>query len=58
MILQLYLIHWPVPFKYTGLQALFPRNPENNDEVDINRDISIADTWKGMYIFSVIRSLK
>ncbi|KAH6889295.1 NADP-dependent oxidoreductase domain-containing protein [Thelonectria olida] len=46
--LDLYLIHWPVAFKYTDLQELFPRRAENKDEVELNRNVSIVDTWKAV----------
>ncbi|KJZ72082.1 Aldehyde reductase 1 [Hirsutella minnesotensis 3608] len=44
--LDLYLIHWPVAFKPGN--KLFPRSAENKDEVELDRGVSIAQTWKAM----------
>ncbi|KAL1974803.1 hypothetical protein VTN31DRAFT_5007 [Thermomyces dupontii] len=47
--LDLYLVHWPVAFKSNGdIFNLFPRSPENNNQVDIDDDVSLVDTWKAM----------
>ncbi|GAA5842531.1 hypothetical protein JCM3766R1_002619 [Sporobolomyces carnicolor] len=45
--LDLYLIHWPVPFVPEGDLAknLFPKE---NDECKIDTETSIIDTWKAM----------
>lgn len=42
---QLYLIHWPVAFKQNG-RVLMPKKNEN--EVDLDMDVSLVDTWKAM----------
>ncbi|KFH43048.1 Glycerol dehydrogenase-like protein [Hapsidospora chrysogenum ATCC 11550] len=44
--LDLYLIHWPVAFP-TG-DALFPTEPDNKDEVALDKGVSISDTWEAM----------
>lgn len=41
---QLYLIHWPVAFKPGD--SLFPKT-NNDTEVDLDRGVSISETWKG-----------
>ncbi|KAI5457038.1 NADP-dependent oxidoreductase domain-containing protein [Mariannaea sp. PMI_226] len=46
--LDLYLIHWPVAFKHHGLNVLFPRDPQNEEEVEISQEVSIVQTWKAM----------
>ncbi|TFK22573.1 aldehyde reductase 1 [Coprinopsis marcescibilis] len=44
--LDLYLIHWPVSFP-PG-RGLFPLNPKDSEEVDIDDSTSLVDTWKAM----------
>jgi L-glyceraldehyde reductase len=44
--LDLYLVHWPVAFP-PG-RGLFPAHPSKEGYVDIDREISIVDTWKAM----------
>lgn len=44
--LDLYLIHWPVAF--AAGDNLFPKVSGNDDEVDIDRNVSIVDTWKAL----------
>ncbi|GAA5824900.1 hypothetical protein JCM10212_001636 [Sporobolomyces blumeae] len=45
--LDLYLIHWPVPFVAEGDLAknLFPKE---NDETKIDTETTVVDTWKAM----------
>jgi diketogulonate reductase-like aldo/keto reductase len=46
---QLYLIHWPTAFKSKrDILKLFPLRADGL--VDIDDDISIVDTWKGMLL--------
>lgn len=44
--LDLYLIHWPVHFKYEGLDVLTPKNSDGT--VAIDTSVNIVDTWKEM----------
>ncbi|GAA5856030.1 hypothetical protein JCM8547_002947 [Rhodosporidiobolus lusitaniae] len=46
--LDLYLIHWPVAFAASGdpTKELFPK--ENDDEVKIDLETSVIDTWKAV----------
>lgn len=49
--LDLYLVHFPVAFKKSDQgvgENLFPRASEDG-EVVIDDDVSIVDTWKGIY---------
>lgn len=41
--LDLYLIHWPVAFKYHGDDVLFPRNSEG--DIDVDTSVPLAATW-------------
>ncbi|KAK7408522.1 mitochondrial glycerol dehydrogenase Gld1 [Neonectria punicea] len=44
--LDLYLIHWPVAFKPGN--ELFPKASPESTEVELNRNVSITDTWKAV----------
>lgn len=44
LLLQLYLIHWPVAF--TPSDNLFPK--KNDNEMGLSPTITITDTWKAM----------
>ena len=44
--LDLYLIHWPVPF--VPGRGLSPTRASKPDEVEIDVDTSLVDTWKAM----------
>jgi len=44
--LDLYLIHWPVAF--VSGQKTFPVRADKPDEVEIDVNISLVDTWKAM----------
>ena len=45
--LDLYLIHWPVAFLNPGNDDLFPENAATG-EIDLDRGVTLADTWKVM----------
>ncbi|KAH7128840.1 NADP-dependent oxidoreductase domain-containing protein [Dactylonectria macrodidyma] len=44
--LDLYLIHFPVSFRRG--EGLFPRQPDNEGEVEIDETVSISQTWLAM----------
>jgi len=44
--LDLYLIHWPVGF--SPGKGLFPLNPQNSKQVELDLQTSLVDTWKAM----------
>nr|BAD90689.1 erythrose reductase 3 [Moniliella megachiliensis]BAO72960.1 erythrose reductase3 [Moniliella megachiliensis] len=46
--LDLYLIHWPVAFKFTTPQELFPTEPDNKELAAIDDSIKLVDTWKAV----------
>ena len=41
------VIHWPVAFKDTG-KGLQPPSEANPDEVELDLETPIIDTWKAM----------
>ena len=43
----MYLIHWPVAFKQNG-RELMPKKGAGGQEVDLDMDVSLVDTWKAM----------
>src|SRR5260221_7389085 len=44
--LDLYLMHWPVAF--VPGRGAFPKRAGNPDEVEIDTETSLVDTWKAM----------
>lgn len=48
--LDLWLIHWPTGFAPAGdlTQNLFPRDPKDNDKVNLDTTITVIDTWRAM----------
>lgn len=43
--LDLYLIHWPVAFKHG--RGLFPKEEGNDKSMDLDKSVSIVQTWEG-----------
>jgi len=43
---DLYLIHWPIAF--VPGRGLFPLHPTKENEVEIDTETSLVDTWKAM----------
>ncbi|PVF96762.1 Aldo/keto reductase [Serendipita vermifera] len=43
---DLYLIHWPVAFK--AGEALYPPDEQNPGWVELDRGVTLAETWKAM----------
>jgi diketogulonate reductase-like aldo/keto reductase len=44
--LDLYLIHWPVNFKYEGLTEFFPKDKDGAYALD--EGVDLKETWKEM----------
>jgi len=44
--IDLYLIHWPAAF--SPGKGLYPPNPTNSTQVELDLQTSLADTWKAM----------
>lgn len=44
--LDLYLIHWPVPF--VPGRGLIPTRADKPDQVEVDLETSLVDTWKAM----------
>lgn len=44
--LDLWLIHWPVAFKYEGDDKFFPKDAE--DKIALDTETTLVDTWKAM----------
>ncbi|KAG1716224.1 hypothetical protein ID866_964 [Astraeus odoratus] len=44
--LDLYLVHWPVAF--VPHNGLFPRHPTRQNEILLDLETSLVDTWKAM----------
>lgn len=44
--LDLYLIHWPVPFVYQGADVFFPKDADGN--ILLDKEAKIEDTWKAL----------
>ncbi|KDN46461.1 erythrose reductase 3 [Tilletiaria anomala UBC 951] len=45
--LDLYLIHWPVPFKNTTVEELVPKTDDGFAILDVE-NVSLVDTWKAL----------
>nr|AGB07592.1 erythrose reductase 1 [Moniliella sp. BH010]BAD90687.1 erythrose reductase 1 [Moniliella megachiliensis]BAO72958.1 erythrose reductase1 [Moniliella megachiliensis] len=46
--LDLYLIHWPVAFKFTTPDELLPADPTNKDLAYVDDSVKLSDTWKAV----------
>ncbi|KAJ3489361.1 hypothetical protein NLG97_g6015 [Lecanicillium saksenae] len=44
--LDLYLIHWPVAFTHGS--GLFPKDPNEDGAIQLDKNTSITQTWKAM----------